>query len=481
MSNCNPNQQLKQSKLAPDLPDYAQLTESQINSASTAGKFLDELIDFLSEASPLTPMEFHLASALTLGSISIARRLYVPAGVKENRIYPNLYIIAIGPSTRPRKTTGIRVLKGLIYNADLQHLLLAERQTPEALTLDMSLSIPSDFDQYSQEIKTEWERERAFAAQRGWILDEASHLFESYQRDYSSGLLPLTLDLYDSSEYGISRNTINRGRERIIEPYLTIYGCTTFEAMKDYFSHNEHWRNGLWARFVFVLLSDGGVWKFYPPAIDYPDNIIKKIRYIATELLGEPKVSLKPTPGPNKNGKPSYKLDTVKPLEVYEVKVSCDARKVWEQYSKATSWDMLDEKNCVIPEKLHANYGRLGTMLIKIATILAVYDADSKPITIEEKHAVRAQMIVEDFRENLHNLLGHESDNQRNDQNLKRISEEIEKIYPNWLSRRDIHRLTGKTWEKLGPVIDNLCLTGLIERRPTTKSGPKSEEYRWIP
>ena len=51
-----------------------------------------------------------------------------------------------------------------------------------------------------------------------------------------------------------------------------------------------------------------------------------------------------------------------------------------------------------------ASYGRLGTMLIKVAIILAAFDAPRLPVVLEAHHIYRAQQIVEAWRRNLHEL-----------------------------------------------------------------------------
>lgn len=93
----------------PPLPAYARLDEEQEYQAHSVGDWLDLYEDFASKASPMTPASFHRAVGLFTGSLAIARRLCLRVSISQNTIYPNLYLLFIGQSTRPRKTTGLRV------------------------------------------------------------------------------------------------------------------------------------------------------------------------------------------------------------------------------------------------------------------------------------------------------------------------------------------------------------------------------------
>jgi hypothetical protein len=166
------------------------------------------------------------------------------------------------------------------------------------------------------------------------------------------------------------------------------------------------------------------------------------------------------------------------PLSTRAVKIEPAAWEQWEQYAKATSFDMLPDGGGAVPAKFYASYGRLGTMLIKIATILAAFDAEKLPVTIEDKHVFRAQMICEGWRAKLHSLLDRLS---RHTQVT--LSDEVLRVLASkggaWVSRRDLQQALGCKLEELMPVIEQL--DGRIERRESQGSrGPKSEEYRLV-
>jgi hypothetical protein len=460
----------------PPLPSYAQLTQENRAEAQGAGAWLDDYIAFASQASPLTPRVFHIAAGLHLGAMAIARRLCIRVSSASNTIYPNLYLLFVGQSTRPRKSTAMRVERGLLSAAGMDHFLLASRQTPEALTLDMTLQVPPSYTSWPSSAQADWLAERPICAQRGWLLDEASHLLDSFNRDFTAGLLPLVLDMYDCADEGPSRNTVSRGRERITKPYLSLFGATTYGALRDHLQKDTLWHNGLWARFALIGDDGRGEWQFWPDPLDYPQPLVRRLRFIAQELLSLPKASIEECE--NEQAEVKREVTLSGELTARSVEIAPDAWKQWELYSKATGWDMLSEDSA-IPTKFQANYGRLGTMLIKVAAILATFDAERLPVRIEARHAYRAQTIVEQWRTNLHNLAG-ELAKVKDDDREAQIKNILASAGNEWTTRRTLLRTTGLRVAEIEPALQELVEAGDIESRPTNVDGPgrKSEEYR---
>jgi predicted transcriptional regulator len=60
-----------------------------------------------------------------------------------------------------------------------------------------------------------------------------------------------------------------------------------------------------------------------------------------------------------------------------------------------------------IGDEKAASYARLGTMIYKVAMLLAAVDTFRKPIRVEARHAYAAQLICERWRESLHRLDTH--------------------------------------------------------------------------
>lgn len=462
----------------PDLPEYARLMPEQCAAAATAGRWVDDYVAFAGRASPMTPKPFHTAVALFLGGLAIARRLYLPVSVDMNAIYPNLYMLYVGPSTIQRKSTALRVARNLLRQADMEYFMLADQQTPEAMALDLSTRIPSTFQEWQPEVRARWLQERCLTAQRGWLLEEAAKLLESFNREFTAGLLPMVLDLYDCPPEALTRNTLARGRELVKLPYLMIYGVTTYGDMAEHFGSRRLWANGFFARFALVGSDDVGAWRFWPPPCSFPPDLIQRLQRLATQLLPMPMayITEMETDSTEDNVQSNKQVQLSTPLACHPVTLERDgeAWQAWERYARATSYDML--KDHLVDDKCIPSYGRLGTMLIKIAIILAALDAQTLPVAIEPRHVYRAQEIVEGWRENLHKLMVHLNSTEE-DKLEQRILETLAKRGTEWTSQRDLTRaLTAKTSE-IEPLLRSLVADARIEMQQRNNSNKSTTVY----
>ncbi len=475
---------------APELPDDAKLTPEELAEAATTGKFLMDYVEFAKDASPMTPVQFNVSAGLAAVAIAIARRVHVRVGAIK--IYPNLYQLYVGPSTLQRKTTGMGTLTGLQEQAGMIPIFtLAETQTPEAFVEDMTLNLPSTYDRMSPTARQTWLDRRRLYSQRGWIMDEASRLLDSFNRDYTSGLLPIVLEMYDSKDRSGERNTKSWGNESIEKSYLNLFGATTFSSIGKHVADTARWLDGLFARFSFTASNDPGTWQFWPEPMEYPKPLVNELHRIAFKLFGAPPLSStidsrdddkddNDKKGDPKN-RPSVSVE-VDPLNDTAAHFGPGAWEMWERYSKVVGYDMIEQamKDKSLPEELFPSYGRFGTMLIKVAMLFAVMDSKTLPIVIERKHVAAAQRIVEMWRESLH-IVRAGGQVTAAKTFVDKVLATLTRNGENWTSRRDLQRTLGCAWNELEPAIDDLHGAGLIERTlQAAKRGPKTEMYRVV-
>ena len=179
----------------------------------------------------------------------------------------------------------------------------------------------------------------------------------------------------------------------------------------------------------------------------------------------------------------SYTTRTVEvhpPLTSSEAAITTLAWAQWEHYSRATGYDMLRETPPPVPSRFYAPYGRLGTMMIKVALTLATFDADQLPVTVEARHVYRAQQIVEGWRANLHTLWSKLSEIDT-DSLAERIKAALARSGQEWTSRRDLLRMLSKKWSDMETTVSDLAASGEIEcQKRKGRRGPASEEYRLL-
>jgi hypothetical protein len=378
----------------PPLPAVAQAIYQD---AAPCGAWLDQYIAFATEAAPMTPRSFHEAAGLFAVAVAVARRVCLQIGDHET-IYPNLFALFLAPSTVYHKSTGLRLLEGVLQAAGLTHLLLPRKGSPEALVADLDpYKLPG---KKTRDMELFLQR-RAFAAQRGYLRDEVSSLFASFKREFNAGLLELILALYDSPAY-YDEVTISRDEVVIRDACLSFFGASTPIEMGPHLSENALWGNGLWARFALIAPDEAPVYDFYRPSVQglIPLGVGLRQMY---RLFPSPRAEF--VAGDPENPDPLEKQDHIvvegqQPAS--PVTLAPGVWEAWEAYSRATGHTMLVSGG--IDGELHANYGRFGTKLIKVAMLLAVMDADELPVTVELAHLARAQQIVEGWRASLHRV-----------------------------------------------------------------------------
>lgn len=445
----------------PELPKIAQLSEAQIKQGRKAGKFIDDYMAYAMKDAPMSPPLFHQTYALAILSSAIARRVFVSVGTSA--IYPNLYIMLSAPSTLYTKTTGYKSAMKLFETAGLSHLLLPDGVTPQSLITELSNRTPDNKD-WAKEDKDDWERERMFAGQRAWWIDEAARLLSQFQQKHLAELLPIVLRLYEC-ESKIRVSTQIRGRETVRNAYLTICGPTTPAALREHLNHMEHWTNGLFARFLLVSPDTAPVRVFYPDPFPVPPALAKQLNQLAFERLEQPKESaLGPTPPP----------------PTVEAKVEPEVKQHWDNYH-AAMFELISKKN--VTDRLHACYGRLHEKAIKIAMLLAAADwvkmAKGNPLVIRSVHWYRAQEMTEGYRASLHRVIEDASTPTESADDIlaEKVLLRVQTSARN--SRReianDLHMRTGAKRAQLDMVIDQLLRDGvLIEKEIKGTRGPST-------
>lgn len=446
---------------APELPKIAQLSEAQLKQGRKAGKFIDDYMAYATKDAPMSPPLFHQTYALAILSSAIARRVFVSVGT--GTIYPNLYILLSAPSTLYTKTTGYKSAMKLFETAGLSHLLLPDGVTPQSLISELSNRTPDNKD-WAKEDKDDWERERMFAGQRAWWIDEAARLLSQFQQKHLAELLPIVLRLYEC-EPKIRVSTQIRGRETVRNAYLTICGPTTPAAMREHLNNGEHWSNGLFARFLLVSPDTAPVRVFYPDPFPVPPALAKQLNKLAFERLEQPRESaLGPTPPP----------------PAIEAKVMPEVKQHWDNYH-AAMFDLISKKS--VTERLHACYGRLHEKAIKISMLLAAADwvkmAKGNPLVIHPAHWYRAQEMTEGYRASLHRVIEDASTPTESADDIlaEKVITRLQTSARN--SRReiaiDLHMQTGAKRTQLDMVIDQLLRDGvLVEKEVKGTRGPST-------
>lgn len=175
-----------------------------------------------------SPILFHAFVATSLASATLARRVWVapaPPGYEGVPVYPNMYIVLVGPSGRVFKSSAISWGEAIVK--DLPNMtLMRDKLTPQYLLSQLS-DTPEVFI-LAKELKT-------------FIGTDA----------FINGLAAILTNLHDSPDVGEYR-TKGAGTYQLIEPCLNILGGSTPEWLVTG-TPADATSGGFSARFLYVV------------------------------------------------------------------------------------------------------------------------------------------------------------------------------------------------------------------------------------
>jgi hypothetical protein len=448
--------------LFPALPAAATAIYSH---AAPCAQWLDDYIAFATQAAPMTPRSFHEAAGLIAVSVAVARRLVVHMSMFS--FYPNLFILWIGAPGTYHKSTGFAVLQELTKAAGLRKHLLPKRITPEALLHEMSAYLPDDFDTRTPAARETFLGSRAVAAQRAWLIDEASFLFSSMKRDYNAPLGDLLLEMWDCPDE-LGDQTISRGAQAVRGIYLTLFGATTPKNMEAHLQNPAFWLGGLWSRFALIVAEERSPWAFFPAPLSLPAPLVEGLRQMAT-LFPESAAEVVE----HNSGAKTWNELFVAPATPLSAELAPGVVGAWEAYAKATSYD-LHAAALMSEEELQGSYTRFAGQVLRVAMLLATMDAVRPPICIELRHWARAQTIVEGWRASLHQLR-YQGITTDEEHLAQKILARLSAVHPAGKTARELSQELHRASDTIVQVLQLLLDAGQVAK---THTGRKTLWYR---
>lgn len=376
----------------------------------SAGQWLTDYVTYAKKRSPMSPEIFHQAAGLFLLSAAVARRVAIKT--TNGNLYPNLYILLVGPPGIVHKTGAINIADDLADKANL--LRLSALGTTESLSIELSftkqysgLNKDNDPKEYDR-----WYKERALAGQRSLITREASGLFEAGRKDYLAQLRELLLQLYDCPRKLPFGLTVSRGRATVENVYLSFLGDTTPAAMRPYFSRNaREWTDGTFSRFNLITFETRPVYRYFLNGHGgdqgvSPGDLAERLSFLHYKFLKMPEISMIPLEA-NEDGEVIRSRLDVGPLAEKSVILGPGVTEAMREHHKAIDDACWDAYRGQKDEKLAGLYVRLHDTAMKIAILLATIDSSDSAessIIISLAHWERALFIAERWRRSLHRV-----------------------------------------------------------------------------
>ena len=204
-------------------PKQKKIIPLEIEKVVPPDSYLSEYMEYASELTD-APAQFHVFSGLSVLSTVIGDRVYIPWG--DGRLYPNLWIVMIAPSSIYRKTTAIRIGCNLIRHID-ETKVFPDEFSPESLLHVL--------EQRPQGL---------------FFWGELRSKLAYFQRSYMAGMQSMLTELYDCPP--VYRRTLLGNSFRVNNPCVGILAASTKEWLRASITEGEM-KGGFLQRFMFVL------------------------------------------------------------------------------------------------------------------------------------------------------------------------------------------------------------------------------------
>lgn len=229
--------------------------------ARQLGDFLTAYLEYTKDTE--SPTQYHLWCGISAIASALQRKVYLPWGVET--IFPNLYVVLIGPSGRCRKGVAMGIMQDIVREVKIPHT--AETITREKLIRRFKDSISSYEDpekgiQFHCSLST-------FSEELHVFLGEQDKKFLADLTDFYNCKVTWTYD------------TKNQGTDTIQNICYNILGATAPEWLSSILPQ-EAIGGGLTARMIFVVEEEKKSWITRPPKPDFDlrEKLIRDLEQI---------------------------------------------------------------------------------------------------------------------------------------------------------------------------------------------------------
>ena len=219
---------------------------------------------------PMTdaPTAYIMHMALFTLSCMVKRNLYIEYGPRK--LFPNMWCVLLGSSSRYRKSTTISLSMKLLQQIDPNFVLPNEFSLEELL---VTLS---------------------YNPQGVFVIDEFSTFYSQFGRSYMSGGISLLTELYDRfMPYPLK---LRSGTYDIIDPFLNLASATTLSSFEDSIDAKDI-KSGFLPRYYFVVANKRDRGDITIPGASDPKLEAEIIEYLQLVSQYKGKLTLTPEAG----------------------------------------------------------------------------------------------------------------------------------------------------------------------------------------
>jgi len=356
------------------------------------GSFLDLYIDYCAEFTD-APIEFHYFIGYSIISTAVSNKVYFPWG--DKRIYPNLWIVLLAPSSQFRKSWSIGIGEKILAAA-LDNFAYPNEFSHESLLQNLQ-SQPCGI----------------------YIHKEFSSLLELLNKDYMHGCKGVLAELYDCPH--VYKRKTNSSDITIENPCIGMLSATNITWFLDAIREQD-FKGGFLARTLFIPVQKKEKTLSWPPLADSRKS----------EVLSE-------------------KLKEISELERMAI-FSNDVMNIYDDWYKRFEKHILSRDDLI-----QANLSRLMMYVLKIS-VLEQISVDTNPIdalNVNIDSMNRAINIINWLADRLEELIGTDVTFTRFDKNKKKVLDLIKKS-PDGIQRQELLRYSHLSAKELSEIIQTL-------------------------
>lgn len=284
---------------------------------------------------------------------AIGRDCFVDYGFYT--LYPNMYIVLIGPSAVAKKSTAIKFAAKMIKQVKPHINILSQKMTPEALISALSGLDAKDGDTMIVPSAVGIALVSEFAT----LVDKGA---------FKSGMIGILTDLYDAEDF--EYKTKSRGTEYIRNPCLSIIGGSTLHWIKESIPLVSV-GGGFTSRIVFVFSKGSG------RLVPWPQMSVENKRMM--EDICHDLCDIAKMRGP--------------------FALTSDARKIYD-----TEYVDFRRHNILIDDENLGGYaGRRADILLKVSMLMSASSSSDRLIT--ERHMSTSLSILKRTEEYMPSVL----------------------------------------------------------------------------
>lgn len=249
--------------MPPDPVERVISPEFDLYECIPSGSIIDKYVTYAASKTD-APLQYHAAAILTICASAMGNRVYFDYHGKK--LFPTLYTMVCGPSTRFRKSTSIGLASDIAVECGIE--AYSENSTPEQMYARMAPEECEWKEDGKRKIPVAWR-----GSPQGLIThSEFTQFLEASTKGYMSDARSLMMHLYDGTR--ATRETKSHGRYYIESPAVSMLCGVTLSAIKSFCTKTDS-GSGFLARFFVVMPPRDHVNRF---GLDEPDTAAAEFR-----------------------------------------------------------------------------------------------------------------------------------------------------------------------------------------------------------